>query len=98
MSEPTNGDAPAIDDVASRALAAILLENVADAINDGGNQAAKALKDLAADTGLSLDVAAGILYAMTSLTAAGGLESEAVFALSLTYSPEDTETLEGEPS
>lgn len=94
MTDSNGTDSRTLDDVASRALAAIILEQTAIAINDGGSSAAKALGDLEGNTGLSLDVCAGILYAVTSLTALGGLDSEAVFAASLTYEPDDDESLE----
>ena len=81
-----------LDDVAARALASILLERTADAINDAGAKAADAIFDLHRDTGLVLDVCAAILMATSSLTARSGIDAEEVFALALSLIPDEQET------
>lgn len=86
MSEPLE-----LDDVASRALASIILERTADTLLDGGNHAAAALEALAENTGLSLDVSAAILVATAWLAGAGGIEPEAVYAAALAHQPDDDE-------
>lgn len=78
-----------LDDVAARALAAIILERTADAIRDGGNEAGAAVTGLADDTGLVLDVCAAILQATSWIAGTGGVTDEALFAASLALTPDD---------
>jgi hypothetical protein len=81
------GDAPDLDDVAARALAAILLDATANILAGiDGNDGAGIL-DLEAATGLSLDVCAGILMATSWLAGTGGLAAEIVHAGGLALDP-----------
>lgn len=90
--------APELDDVAARALASIILERTADTLHDGGEHAANALLALASDSGLMLDIAAGLLMATAWLAGAGALTPEAVFAASVAMQPDEDETIDGAPS
>lgn len=78
-----------LDDVVSRALAAIILERTADAIRDEGANAGAALTGLVDDTGLVIDVCAAILQATSWLAGTGGVTAEAVFAASIALDPTD---------
>lgn len=80
-----------LDDVASRALAAIILERTADAIRDGGAEAGAAVTGLADDTGLVLDVCAAILQATSWIAGTGGVTDEALFAASLALTPDEVD-------
>ncbi len=80
-----------LDDAASRALASIILERTADAVRDEGENAADALMALETDTGLSLDVCAGILQASSWLAGTGQIDPASIFAASLALQPEDQE-------
>lgn len=81
----------AIDDVASRAFASMLLERTADAIVNDGAGAADALTALAEDSGLMLEICAGLLYVTSFLTGAGDVPPEDVYAASLALQPDDDE-------
>lgn len=83
------GTEPELDDVAARALAAIVLEHTADMVNRMGDNAAEVIVKLEGDTGLSLDVCAAILMATSWLAGAGELTGEAVYAGSLGIDPSD---------
>ena len=76
-----------LDDVAARALASIILERTADAVNEGGAASADALLGLRDDTGLALDVCAAVLMATSWLAGTGGIEAAAVHAASLALDP-----------
>lgn len=80
-----------LDDLAARALASIILQSTADATKDEGAGAAEALTALETDTGLALDVCAGILYAATWIAGAGGVEPLALFAAATALEPDDDE-------
>lgn len=82
----------AIDDVASRAFASMLLERTADAIANNGDKAADALMALAEDSGLMLEICAGLLYVTSFLAGAGDVPPEDVYAASLALQPDDDET------
>ncbi len=83
-----------IDDVASRALASIILERTADAVYDGGKNAADALTAMTEDTGLPLEIAAGLLYVTSFLVGAGNIAPEDVYAASLALKPDDDDITE----
>lgn len=80
-----------LDDVASRALAAIILERTADAMRNGGENAGDALTGLVDDTGLVIDVCAAILQATSWIAGTGEVTDEALFAASLALTPDDAD-------
>lgn len=84
-----------LDDVASRALASIILERTSDAMTDDNEKAGTALLALEKDTGLPLDVCAAILYVTSWFAGLGGIEAEAIFAASLTLKPDETDETNG---
>ena len=84
-------DVQELDDVAARALTSIILERTADAVNEGGTGAEAALRALADETGMVLDVCAGILQATSWLAGTGGIEPSAIFAASVAFQPENDE-------
>ncbi len=82
---------PELDDLASRSLAVIFREATADATDNGGNNAAAALVQLADETGLTLDVCAAVLTTTSALCALGQIEPREVYAASLALDPDDDE-------
>lgn len=80
------------DEVAARALATIILERTADAINEDGNNAAAALSQLADETGLTLDVVAGIMFATSAIAGIGAVDPVAVNAAALALEPDAADT------
>lgn len=89
-------DVPDLDDVAARALASVILEHTADLLAATADVEDNMLDRLAADTGLVLDVCAGILIVTSWLAGAGGLTAEEVFAASIAFLPDDDEILPAE--
>lgn len=57
-------------------LAAMILEHVAMTTMDGDDPTGDAMRSLAANTALSLDIAAGVLLACTSIAAAGEVPAD----------------------
>jgi hypothetical protein len=86
-----SAEIPELDPTAAAALASIILERVADAVSGVTAVAGRALLDMADDTGLALDVCAGVLLACSTIMGAGGMTAEAVFALAVALDP-STET------
>lgn len=78
-----------LDDVASRALAAMFLEATAVMVESGGTNSAEQLTKLSEDTGIVLDVTAAILMATAWLAGAGELTGEAIYAAALALTPDD---------
>lgn len=86
MSAP---DVPELDDIASRALASIILEHVALVMGTDGGQAAAALTGLETATGLSLDVCAGVLMACSFLAGTGQLDGPTITGGAMTLDPSE---------
>lgn len=85
-----------LDDVASRALASIILERTSDAMNGDNEQAGQALLALEKDSGLPLDVCAAILYVTSWFAGLGGIEAVAIYAASVTLKPDEETDSDGE--
>jgi hypothetical protein len=78
---------PELDDVAARALASIILEQTAEAVDNGGAGSAGALVALSDLTGMSLDVCAGVLMATSWLAGTGGIMPVAINAGAMGLDP-----------
>lgn len=85
----TDTEPAELDDIASRALASIILEHTADAIANNSEQAAAALLALEKDSGLPLDVCAAILTVTSWFVGTIGVAPEAIFAAALSLKPDD---------
>lgn len=85
----TSIETPELDDTASRALAAIVLEHTAEAMTDGGSKAGAALVALHEASALPLDVCAAILMVTSWFVGTIGIEPEAIFAAALALQPAD---------
>lgn len=81
-----------VDDIAARALASMILTHTADAMADDGERVADALKVFANDSGLLLEVAAGVLQACVTVAIMGEVQAEAIFGAALAMEPDEDET------
>lgn len=87
---------PELDAVAAAALASIILARTADALSTNPELTAQAITELAADTGLALDVCAGVLMATSTLTGMGELPAELVAAAGMQLESSTADTLAGD--
>ena len=78
---------PDIDPTAAEALASIILERAADATSDTPALAAVAIENLAGDTGLSLDVCAGVMLAVSTVMGLGGVTAPDVYGAAMALDP-----------
>lgn len=80
------------DEVAARALAAIILERTAAVVEADNDVAAVELQGLSDDTMLALDVCAAILFATSALAGIGSVPAVAIFAAAQALEPDDVDT------
>lgn len=91
-----------MNDVAARALAALVLQATADALTTDTAKMERAILQLADDLPSPLEVAAGILFATTALAGTAGLTDQEVFVIGSAFEDQAAEesqdqTDEGEP-
>lgn len=67
-----------ISDVATKALASMILEITAEAISDGPDVRPTALERLAEQSGLVFEVCAGVMLAVSTVMGAGNLDPQEV--------------------
>ena len=91
--------APADDmnDTASRALAALILQATADALTADPAIMERAIIQLAADLPAPLEVAAGILFATTAISGTAGLTDQEVFVIGAAFE-DQAETESAQPT